>query len=891
MNNPLILIDGSSYLFRAFHALPPLINSKGQATGAIYGVANMIKRIIKDYSPSHMAIVFDAPGKTFRNEWYPEYKAHRPPVPHDLSQQFQPLMQLLSAMGLPLLCISGVEADDVIGTLAEQATRQQIPILISTSDKDLAQLVNEHVTLIDTMSQTILNPTSVVNKFGVKPSQIIDYLALVGDTSDNVPGVSKCGPKTAVKWLAQYETLDNLLAHAHEIGGKIGDTLRESFDIVALSKRLVTIKTDCELKLDLTELKRKDIDTPQLLALVDELEFKTWSNELRKTQAPITQPNPATNSCEIITNIDSLNQWLNKAQHITELCLCTFANISDLMSAEIVGIALSVAKNQAIYIPFSHQDDIAQLKCTDVLQKLKPMLENPHIAKLGYNLKDDFTLLKQHGVNLSGIKYDIMLESYVYNSLNKHLLDNLASTYIETPYIAYSHIVGTGAKQVSFDTIKINIAADYAQTKISSIFGIHQQLYPLMPVSIKNVFNDIEMPLVTVLAEIERTGVLIDAKILAEHGIRLKKIIKSLEEEAYTLAGVEFNLNSPKQLQEILYDVLKLPIIAKTPTGQPSTAESVLEELALSYRLPSIIIEYRGLTKLVSTYIDALPKCINPQTGRVHTSYNQAVTATGRLSSSAPNLQNIPIRSEEGRLIRHAFIAPEDCVIISADYSQIELRIMAHLSQDPQLLHAFSQGWDIHRATASEIFSVPLEHVSDEQRRRAKAINFGLIYGMSAFGLAKQLGIERADAELYLKSYFERYPGVLQYMESTREFAHKHGYVETIFGRRLYLPEINATNHIRRKAAERMAINAPMQGTAADLIKKAMLDLAQWQNNTSNMARMIMQVHDELVFEVNQAYIEEALRNIKQLMENTIQLSVPLSVSIGVGKNWDAAHS
>jgi DNA polymerase I len=890
MPKPLILIDGSSYLFRAFHALPPLINTKGQATGAIYGVVNMLKRIIKDYSPTHMVVVFDAPGKTFREELYPEYKAHRPPTPKDLSSQFAPLIQLIKAMGLPLLCVDGVEADDVIGSIAHFATQQEIPVVISTSDKDLAQLVNQHVTLIDTMSQTTLDIAGVKNKFGIAPEQMIDYLALVGDTSDNVPGVSKCGAKTAVKWLTQYQTLDNLLANADAISGKIGESLRASFDIVKLSKQLVTIKTNLDLNITLESMLRQPIDPSQLQILVEELEFKSWLNELRKNSS--TQNPSATNANlpQIITNQTALEQFLQQCNHAKRLSIYTAINHADIMCAELVGIALALDLQHAVYIPFTHNDTAIQLDRTKVLQALQPYLENNLLPKLGHNLKNDYTILKHYGITLRGLTFDLMLESYVLNSTNKHDLDNLALTILNHNNITYSSIVGSGSKQLSLDQIPIHPAATYALEKAKIILQIHDQIYPDMPEAIKQVLTNIEMPLVSVLAEIENHGVLIDSEVLHKHGERLKQVIHNLEQEAYALADMTFNLNSPKQLQEVLYQILKLPVIAKTPTGQPSTAEAVLEELALSYRLPLVIVEYRRLTKLVSTYIDALPKRVNSRTQRVHTSYNQAVTATGRLSSSEPNLQNIPIRSEEGRLIRHAFIAPPDHVLISADYSQIELRIMAHLSQDPQLLHAFIHDLDIHAATASEIFSVPLQDVTDEQRRRAKAVNFGLIYGMSAFGLAKQLNVERADAQYYLDRYFQRYPGVLEYMEKTRQYAHQHGYVETIFGRRLYLPEINTNNNIRRKAAERMAINAPMQGTAADLIKQSMLAIANWQQNSNTNTRMIMQVHDELVFEVRHDEIQTSSDMIKQLMENTVKLSIPLKISLGCGNNWEEAH-
>lgn len=897
MKAPLVLIDGSSYFFRAFHALPPLTNSKGQPTGAVYGVANMIKKLIKDYQPEELAVVFDAKGKTFRDEWYPEYKAHRPPMPQELSSQFQPLIELLRAMGLPLLIIDGVEADDVIGTLARQATELKIPVVISTGDKDMAQLVNEHVSLINTMSNYSMDVAGVKEKFGVTPEQIIDYLTLVGDSVDNVPGVTKCGPKTAVKWLAEYHTLDNLVQHADDIGGKIGEYLRLSLSHLPLSKKLVTIKTDLDLPLSLNELTPKPADKEQLIALTRELEFKNWLKELlgqdgEQATVQIDEPSTSYSSYEMITSNQQLNDWLNKLEHCTTLCIDTETTSLDVMLAELVGISLAIEEGKAAYIPLAHLDGSPQLVREEVLTALKPILENPNIKKIGQNIKYDYSVFKNYDISLKGMAYDTMLESYVINSgAGRHDMDTLALKYLGVKTISYEEVAGKGAKQVRFDQVPVATAGIYAAEDADITLQLHHKMYPMMDKALHTVFHDIEMPLITVLADIERYGVLIDANTLKEHGSRLKERITALEEEALQLAGRPFNLNSPKQLQELLFDEHKLPVIAKTPTGQPSTAESVLQELAFDYRLAAVILEYRSLTKLVSTYIDALPKKINPETHRVHTSYNQAVAATGRLSSSEPNLQNIPIRSEEGRLIRTAFIAPPGCVIMAADYSQIELRIMAHLSQDDNLLKAFANGWDVHAATASEIFQTTLDEVTAEQRRRAKAVNFGLIYGMSAFGLAKQIGVERQDAQHYIDTYFHRYPKVLEYMERTRKQAHQLGYVETLFGRRLYLPEINARNMMRQKAAERTAINAPMQGTAADIIKKAMLDVAHWQNSQENpAARMIMQVHDELVFEVQTEQVESCSQIIHKLMEETVQLSVPLLVSIGTGANWDDAH-
>lgn len=894
MSPPLILVDGSSYFFRAFHALPPLTNSKGQPTGAIYGVANMIKRLVKDYQPEQIAVVFDAKGKTFRDEWYPEYKAHRPPMPIELSSQFMPLIALLSAMGLPLLIIDGVEADDVIGTLAFQATERQQNVIISTGDKDMAQLVNQHVTLINTMSNQRLDEKGVKEKFGVSPEQIIDYLSLIGDSVDNVPGVNKCGPKTAVKWLEQYQSLDNLMQHANEISGKIGEYLRASLDHLPLSKKLVTIKTDVELPLSLDELGLKEPQRETLIQLTRDLEFKSWLKELLGQEEPEssqhTDDHQTLTPYTIITTENQLQEWLQQLESCQAFCVDTETTSIDIMEAEIVGISLAINSNHAAYIPLLHNDGSQQLPREHVLQALKPILENEKIGKIGQNLKYDYCIFKNHGIHLRGIAYDTMLESYVLNSsAGRHDMDSMALKYLGYKTISYEDVAGKGAKQLRFDQVPVSKAAPYAAEDADITLKLHQTLFPLLDDRLRKVLAEIEIPLITVLADMERHGVLIDEKTLALHGQRLKERILLLEKEALILAGRPFNLNSPKQLQEILFDEQRLPILSKTPTGQPSTAESVLQELAFDYRIAAVILEYRSLSKLVSTYIDALPKRINSRTHRVHTSYNQAVAATGRLSSSEPNLQNIPIRSEEGRLIRTAFIAPAGHLILAADYSQIELRIMAHLSQDPNLLKAFANHWDVHAATASEIFQVDLQDVNGEQRRRAKAVNFGLIYGMSAFGLAKQLNIERQDAQLYMDLYFQRYPGVLDYMERTRKQAHEQGYVETLFGRRLYLPEINTRNMMRQRAAERMAINAPMQGTAADIIKKAMLAVADWQS-TQKDARMIMQVHDELVFEIREQAVEILKPVIRDLMENVVQLSVPLEVSVGVGANWDEAH-
>ena len=898
MQTPIVLVDGSSYFFRAFHALPPLTNSEGRPTGAVYGVVNMIRRLLKDVAPTHFAIIFDAPGKTFRNDLYPEYKAHRPPMPDDLKRQFKPLIDILTALGFPLLIIEGVEADDVIGTLATQASQQQRPMLISTGDKDMAQLVNEHVTLINTMSRQVLDIEGVSTKFGVRPDQIIDYLTLVGDTSDNIPGVPQCGPKTAVKWLTAHDTLDNLLAHADTIGGKIGDRLRESIPILPLSKQLVTIKTDVELPKTLDELSPTPPNRDVLLTLARDLEVNVWLKEwgsgavVKKTPALPTEQPAFEFTFDIIRDQAALDTWVTRLNTATLCCIDTETTSLDPMSASLVGISLAIDSKHAVYIPMAHTDGTPQLSCEHVLKVLKPFLESKNHPKVGQNLKYDYEVLKQYDINLNGISYDTMLESYVLNSTaGRHNMDVLALRHLGYKTIPFEDVVGRGKKACTFDEVPVEQAAAYAAEDAAVTLKLHQTLYPSLDTALKCVFHTLEMPLIPVLADIERHGVLIDTAQLKTHGERLDIRIKTLANEAYTLAGKVFNLNSPKQLQEILYDEQQLPVLSKTPKGQPSTAESVLQELALQYPLPAIILEYRSLTKLVSTYIEALPKRIHAQTGRVHTSYNQAVTATGRLSSSEPNLQNIPIRHEEGRLIRKAFIAPPNHVLLASDYSQIELRIMAHLSDDPALKRAFENNWDVHAATASEIFLTPLDNVTSEQRRRAKAINFGLIYGMSSFGLAKQLGVSRGEARDYMQQYFERYPGVQAYMEKTREQAHSQGYVETLFGRRLYLPEINSSNKMRQKAAERTAINAPMQGTAADIIKKAMLSVATWQQTEAGQhARMIMQVHDELVFEVQEHAIDDVKLAVQACMEHAAVLSVPLRVSIGVGTNWDEAH-
>lgn len=895
-DNMLILVDGSSYFYRAFHALPPLTNSKGKPTGAIYGVANMVKKLLQDHPTSHVAVVFDAKGKTFRDDWYPEYKAHRPPTPPDLSVQFEPLVALLKAMGLPILIESGVEADDVIGTLALQAAKEGQTVLISTGDKDMAQLVGPHVTLINTMSMQTLDRAGVKTKFDVWPEQIIDYLTLIGDTVDNVPGVHKCGPKTAAKWLEQYETLENIIAHADEIGGKIGEYLRASIPQLPLSKKLVTIKTDVPLAHSYQELHSKPADTKTLLNLTAELEFKTWHKALVQTEqsGETDAPKPSKPfNYQVVTDMDTWKTHLACLAKARQFAIDTETTGLDVMTAELVGISFSLDGQLGVYVPLAHQEASAQLTRESVLADLKPILENPDIVKIGQNIKYDWHIFMNYGIRLQGIGFDTMLESYLLQSnANRHDLDSLSLMHLGHQTILFEDIAGKkGAKQLRFDEISIEKAAPYAAEDAAICLQLHHKLWPKLAPELQELAKNIEFPLISVLAEMEHRGVRIDVPALVEHGSRLKQRLQTLEQEAFQLAGKTFNLQSPKQLQTILFDEMRLPVISKTPKGQPSTAESVLQEMAYDHLLPKVILEHRSLSKLVSTYIDALPLCINSITERVHTSYNQAVTATGRLSSSEPNLQNIPIRTEEGRLIRKAFIASPGCVLISADYSQIELRIMAHLSQDPNLIRAFQQGQDIHRATAAEIFGLPIEAVGSDERRKAKAVNFGLIYGMSAFGLARQIGVERQEAQAYINRYFERYPGVLDYMERTRQLASAQGYVATLFGRRLYLPEIHSPNKIRKMAAERTAINAPMQGTAADIIKLAMLSAKKLEAQfASARLNMIMQVHDELVFEVREEAAADVIKPIKLAMETAATLSVPLLVGIGTGPNWDEAH-
>jgi DNA polymerase-1 len=892
MPKPLVLIDGSSYLYRAFHALPPLTNSRGEPTGAIYGVLNMIRKLLMDYDPELIAVIFDPKGKTFRNDLYPQYKAHRPPAPVELKAQVQPLFDIIKAMGLPLLVIEGVEADDVIATLATQATALQIPVLISTGDKDMAQLVNEHVTLINTMSGTVLDREGVIKKFGVPPEAIVDYLTLIGDTIDNIPGVAKVGPKTAAKWLSDYGSLAAIMQRAHEISGKIGDNLRSSLAQLPLSQELVTLRRDVALPLTPQTLNKNAVDQTVLLELFKRLEFKGLLSELLQDE----NLHPATPVVyDTIFTLTEFTEWLQRLEKAPFFAFDTETTSLNALQAELVGVSFSVAGNAAAYIPLTHDYLGApeQLSRAVVLERLKPLLENPQKIIIGQNLKYDINVLAKYGIQFKAQLFDTMLESYILDSTSsRHNMDSLALKHLGKKTIRFEDIAGKGAKQLTFNQISIEEASPYAAEDADVTLQLHTTLWPQLQANVRlsEVFSQIEMPLVPVLADIERTGVMVNVALLNQHSRELAERLKQLEQEVYMSAGAVFNLGSPKQLQDILYDKLKLPVLSKTPTGVPSTAEAVLQELALSYPLPKLILEYRSLSKLKSTYTDSLPKQINPITGRIHTSYNQAVTATGRLSSTEPNLQNIPIRHEQGRRVRQAFIAPPGYKIISADYSQIELRIMAHLSQDPSLLHAFANELDIHRATAAEVFFLPLEKVSNEQRRSAKAINFGLIYGMSAFGLAKQLSIDRATAQQYMDVYFARYPGVQNYMRDTRTLARQQGYVETLMGRRLYVPDINASNQQRRNGAERAAINAPMQGTAADIIKLAMIKLHDRLQAFTGQAKMIMQVHDELVFEVAEDCVDILIPEIQTAMTQALSLSVPLAVHISVGNNWDEAH-
>ena len=895
---PLILVDGSSYLYRAFHALPPLTNSHGEPTGAVRGVINMLRRLLDDYRPDQVAVVFDARGKTFRDEIYSEYKANRPSMPDELASQVEPLHALVRALGLPLLQVPGVEADDVIGTLATQASAAGLETVISTGDKDLAQLVDGHVTLINTMNNTLLDPAGVETKFGVTPEQIIDYLALVGDTSDNVPGVPKCGPKTAVKWLTAYGSVDNLVAHADDIKGKIGESLRASLDQLELARELVTIRREVPLEVTLDELGRQEPDSDELRTLYARLEFKSELAALLDggESAPETDGEAAA-TFEFDTILDEkvLAAWLEELERAELFAFDTETTSLDYMQAEVVGVSFAVEPGRAAYLPLAHDYPGApeQLDRDTVLARLKPLLEDPARAKVGHHLKYDRNVLLNHGIRLAGIRHDTMLESYVLESTaSRHDMDSLALKYLSHRTTHYEEVAGKGAKQILFSQVALDDAAPYAAEDADVTLRLHRHLWPRLEAdsALCALYEEVEVPLVEVLSDIERTGVLIDTDQLFVQGHELGERLAEIERHAHDEAGGTFNLASPKQIQEILFERQGLPVLEKTPKGQPSTAESVLQELAQHYALPALILEHRSLAKLKSTYVDRLPERIDPDTGRVHTSYHQAVASTGRLSSSDPNLQNIPVRTEEGRRIRQAFIAPEGQVLLAADYSQIELRIMAHLSGDPGLLEAFASGEDVHRATAAEVFGTPLDAVEPDQRRAAKAINFGLMYGMSAFGLARQLNVEQGAARDYMARYFDRYPAVQAFMEATRETAREKGYVETLFGRRLHLQEINARNGQRRQAAERAAINAPMQGTAADIIKRAMLHTAAWLADSGAPARMIMQVHDELVFEVTEEAVDTVREGVIAAMASAAELKVPLVVDVGVGANWDEAH-
>lgn len=895
--NKLLLVDGSSYLFRAYHGLPQLTSPSGHPTGAIYGVLNMLRKLLKDEQPDRVAVVFDAKGKTFRNDIYPEYKANRPPMPDDLRVQIEPLHQIIEAQGLPLIVIEGVEADDVIGTMSQQASEQGYQVLISTGDKDMAQLVNANVSLINTMNNHFMDEASVVEKFQVKADQIIDYLALMGDSSDNIPGVPKVGPKTAAKWLGEFGSLQGVMEHAADFKGKIGEYLRESLEFLPMSYELATIKLDCDTGISIDQLEQRQGDPATLAAFYREFGFTRWYDETDSVDAAGKQPlAPQVDAdYECVLDQTSFDRWLKRLRQADSFAVDTETTGIDYMQAELVGISLCLEAGKACYIPLTHSYEGApeQLDKSAVLAALKPVLEDPEIGKIGQNIKYDAHIFVGEGIRLRGIAHDTMLESYVLNSTaSRHNMDALAKYYLDRDTIHYQDIAGKGVKQKTFDQIDLEQASDYAAEDADITLQLHQVLGAGLQQDEKlhQVYRDIEMPLVDVLLDVEQNGVLIDPDMLEKQGREVDRQLQQIERAIYQLAGEVFNLSSPKQIQEVLFEKLELPVLRKTPKGQPSTAEDVLEELAADYEIPALILEHRSLNKLMSTYIDKLPQEINARTGRVHTSYQQAVASTGRLSSTSPNLQNIPVRTAEGRRIREAFVAPAGCKILALDYSQIELRIMAHLSADESLLSAFSQGLDVHRATAAEVFGANLDQVNADQRRAAKAINFGLIYGMSAFGLGKQLNIGRNEAQQYVDTYFERYPGVKRYMEETRQRARDQGYVETVFGRRLYLPDIKARNANVRQYAERTAINAPMQGTAADIIKRAMITVQGWIAENSDACKMIMQVHDELVFEVAESEIERSRDRIAELMTGAAQLSVGLEVDAGVGQNWNEAH-
>ncbi|MGE5526161.1 MAG: DNA polymerase I [Rhodospirillaceae bacterium] len=902
----LLLVDGSSYLYRAFHALPDLRNRQGEPTGAIYGVLNMLRKLHKDVRADYSACVFDAKGKTFRDDLYADYKANRPPMPDDLSRQTQPLCDAIAAMGWPLLTVDGVEADDVIGTLARQAEREGMRVIISTGDKDMAQLVSDAVTLVNTMSNETLDVDGVRKKFGVPPGLIIDYLALVGDSIDNVPGVDKVGPKTAAKWITQFGSLDGVIAHANEVSGVVGENLRRVVDWLPRGRQLLSIKCDVPLAVTVAELAPRPEDREKLSALFNRFEFKSWLRELQgETNAAAPAAAPAveesralerTTECdyECVLTEEQLNAWALKLEGAELTAFDTETTSIDPFKADIVGLSFSVESRCGAYVPVGHRYTGApeQLTLEKVLARLKPWLEDPQHAKVGQNIKFDMHVLANQGVKLDGVQHDTLLQSYVLESHKSHDMDNLAERHLNLRTITYDEVTGKGANRIPFEQVPVERATEYAAEDADVTLRLHEVLFPHIDRDEKScrVYREIEMPVMHVLQRMEHHGVLLDLDLLADLSRDFGAKMVSIESRAHELAGQPFNLNSPKQIQDILFDKHKLPVLKKTPSGTPSTDEDVLAQLALDHPLPKLILEFRGLAKLKSTYTDKLGEMINRRTGRVHTCYGQAVAVTGRLSSSDPNLQNIPIRTAEGRRIREAFIAGPGCHIVSADYSQIELRIMAHISGDANLLRAFELGEDIHRATAAEVFGLELAAVSGEQRRYAKAINFGLIYGMSAFGLARQLDIERSAAQQYMDRYFARYPGVAQYMQRTRETAREQGYVETVFGRKLFLPEIRSSSPARRQAAERAAINAPMQGTAADLIKMAMIKVDEWITTERLATRLIMQVHDELVLEVPDAELDTVRAALPRLMGSVGQLSVPLLVEVGCGRNWDEAH-
>ena len=906
-----VLVDGSSYLYRAFHALPPLSNAAGEPTGAVLGVVNMLTRLVKEYPGARLAVVFDAPGRTFRDDIYAEYKSHRPPMPDELRAQIAPLLEAVEAMGLPMLRLEGVEADDVIGTLATRAAAEGARVVISTGDKDMAQLVDARVTLVNTMTGSTLDRQGVKVKFDVYPEQIVDYLALVGDTSDNIPGVPKVGPKTAAKWLNEYTTLDNLLAHQHAIEGKVGESLRAHGAELALSRRLATIDRDVPLPMSPRDLVPGEPNVERLRALYTRLELRSLLKQLPGGAPPPDPPaspadghaaatapaEPATTTrreYELVMDEDALERWVRRLEAAPVVSFDTETTSLDYMQAEIVGVSFCVEPGHAAYVPLAHHYPGApdQLDRDRVLARLKPLLEDPARAKLGHHLKYDAHVLRNHGVELAGMRYDSMLESYVLDSTaTRHDLDSTAKHYLGVETIHYEDVAGKGAKQLSFAEVPVETAGEYSAEDADVALQLHRTLWPRLEAvpTLRALYEQVEQPLVPVLLDMEHTGVLIDADMLRRQSHELSKRLLELQGQAHAAAGGPFNVDSPKQLQEILFGKLGLPVTRRTSTGQPSTAEDVLEELADEYELPRLVLEYRGMAKLRSTYTDKLPGQVNPRTGRVHTSYHQAVAATGRLSSTDPNLQNIPIRTPEGRRIRQAFVAPPGHVVLAADYSQIELRIMAHLSGDEGLLAAFAADRDVHQATAAEVFGVAPTEVSADQRRAAKAINFGLIYGMSAFGLARQLGIERGAAQQYVDLYFQRYPGVKHYMDETRAAAREQGYVETVFGRRLHLPEIRARNQQLRQYAERSAINAPMQGTAADIIKRAMIEVHRWLSGSRD-ARLVMQVHDELVLEVAEDAVPRIEAGLSERMAAAASLRVPLRVDVGRGANWDEAH-